>query len=257
MTTVPAPAPFGGSDRQLGFIRNLLNERANDGKRAGDSIVDALNQVDGIDGEWTIDHYLGGLRDKREASRAIDWLMSLPRYVEAPAPVAESFSSHGATNTAMNDYFDRQDAQRAPVSDPNVPAPIGIHETPDGIFRVVKGRQSGNLYAKRMEHGAWVYVGRGPLAWCTEATLISYERAIELGQSGDWCIFDHPLEDPLSVVRGIGPTCERKHFPNAPRRTAQAKRDAEVAIQTEEGKARARAEFVAAIHGTAVSQAVA
>jgi uncharacterized protein DUF6011 len=107
--------------------------------------------------------------------------------------------------------------------------PEGVHLVDETVYRVVRGRQSGRLYAKRLvpvEHGKadWEYEGRRPFRKLSEATLIGDEEAREFGaRFGVCCVCAKTLTAGLSVDLGIGPVCgKRIHQQEKARRRAAA-----------------------------------
>lgn len=178
--------------RQEGFIRSLLSERPN-------VLAASLGTVD----EFLSAH----AATKQTASATITRLMALPR--------ERRNSTHGPEPIAV-----------APV---HVDPPEGVHFF-DG--RVIKVQQSaqGRRYAKVLVQSGdgweFEYVGRGPLADLSEGTLLTLAQAAEFGHLYGVCACcGLLLTDEVSIVRGIGPVCERRIDPTV-RRTAQDRRDA-------------------------------
>lgn len=87
----------------------------------------------------------------------------------------------------------------------------GYHLDGDTVYAIVNGRQSGNMYAKRLVvtggHARWDYQ-RGALARVASMPRLSIEDAARLGHLTGVCVCcGSPLTDPESVARGIGPVC--------------------------------------------------
>jgi predicted RNA-binding protein with PIN domain len=88
------------------------------------------------------------------------------------------------------------------------------------IYRVQASRESGRLYAKRLDQttGKFDYVKgaiytlsadmRMTLAEAMEFGKESARAAKEAGRPHGWCVFGHKLTDPKSIAKGIGPVCE-------------------------------------------------
>jgi hypothetical protein len=112
-------------------------------------------------------------------------------------------------------------ARRAPVntSSVSVAGSVALQEdktyrAPDGrVFRIVRG-QSGHLYGK-----VWIPTGHREGYWdyyqgirnVAGLELLTLEQAREFGQMTGQCSeCQTPLEDPVSIVLGIGPICESK-----------------------------------------------
>lgn len=93
----------------------------------------------------------------------------------------------------------------------------GMYRTADAtIYRVQRSRESGRLYAKRME---WSLTedkprfeyDRGAIYTLTSADRMSVEDARAWGvETGVCCVCGAFLTDAKSVARGIGPVCEGK-----------------------------------------------
>ena len=118
-----------------------------------------------------------GTLDKRTASNAIDTLMRAPRAV-APAVAALT---------------------------------VGMYRKDGVIYRVQRSRESGNLYAKRLDllaTGAEFTYAAGAIRTLTLADSMTREEAQAWGvETGICCVCSADLTDPVSVARGIGPVC--------------------------------------------------
>ena len=121
-----------------------------------------------------------GTLDKRTASSAIDTLMRAPRAV-APAVAALT---------------------------------VGMYRKDGVIYRVQRSRESGNLYAKRLDllaTGAEFVYAAGAIRTLTLADSMTREEAQAWGvETGICCVCSADLTDPVSVARGIGPVCASK-----------------------------------------------
>ena len=95
---------------------------------------------------------------------------------------------------------------------------VGMYRTADGtMYRVHESRESGRLYAKRME---WDMLteskprfeyDKGAVYRLTRADRMSVEDARAWGVlTGVCCVCGAFLTDAKSVERGIGPVCEGK-----------------------------------------------
>lgn len=89
--------------------------------------------------------------------------------------------------------------------------PEGIHFHADNVYKVqVAHHGSGKKYAKRLdvETGAWDYVGRAPLVYLSERTLMTLEQAKQFGHLYGMCAkCGATLTDETSIAAGIGPVC--------------------------------------------------
>jgi len=89
----------------------------------------------------------------------------------------------------------------------------GMYQNADGdIFRVQTSRQSGNLYAKRLDimDGGFLYE-QGAIRKIKPSDRLSVEQAKALGVQYGFCIVcGILLTDPKSVEQGIGPVCIKR-----------------------------------------------
>lgn len=93
-----------------------------------------------------------------------------------------------------------------------VAAPIGVYKHNDEIYRVIKGRNSQNLYAQKLvviegRNPRWEYAG-GKIWELKVEELIDPEVAAQMGRARGFCVIcGRYLTDETSVARGIGPIC--------------------------------------------------
>jgi hypothetical protein len=183
------------------------------------ALIKRLADERGID---TTDILTAGLTS-RDASRAIDALLAKP------------------TPTATRTYE----------------VPLGMHQTPDGaIYKVQQNQDKTRRYARRLVmyrtngdrvdalsfktgetfgSASWEY-DKGAIAKLTESTMMTLGQAAAFGVHTNWCcVCGTQLSDPLSVLRGVGPTCGKSM--GEPKRTAAAHREA-AAILAERAKSR-------------------
>ena len=89
----------------------------------------------------------------------------------------------------------------------------GVYQNAEGdIFRVQRSRESGNLYAKRLDifEGGFVYEA-GLLRKITPSDRLGVEQAKALGVQYGFCVVcGILLTDPKSVEQGIGPVCIKR-----------------------------------------------
>jgi hypothetical protein len=89
----------------------------------------------------------------------------------------------------------------------------GVYQTADGeIYRVQTSRQSGNLYAKRLDifDGGFIYE-QGAIRKLRPSDRLSVEQAKALGVQYGFCVVcGLLLTDPKSVEQGIGPVCIKR-----------------------------------------------
>jgi hypothetical protein len=127
-----------------------------------------------------------GTLDKRTASSAIDMLRSAPRIARAAAP-------------------------RRPAA-PAAELEMGMYRHDGQIYRVMRSRESGRLYAKRLvlniDGDASFEYARGAVYTLTADDRMSLEEAKAWGvEMGICCVCAAVLTNPVSVAAGIGPIC--------------------------------------------------
>lgn len=145
---------------------------------------------------------------------------------DAIAAIEAGLKSSGLWNRkAMSDYIDRlvaerklQEAKRSEAK-PSARAADdssleGFHEVDGVVYKVQRAvHGSGHLYAKQLDpnSGSFDYVGRAPLAKLSERTVLTLERAKELGHLYGVCVrCGRTLTDENSIAAGIGPICAGK-----------------------------------------------
>lgn len=85
----------------------------------------------------------------------------------------------------------------------------GFYRLGEDVYRVVLGRQSGNLYAKKVTaHGFDFEAGKGKMRVLKSDAKMTPEEVRLYGVTTGTCAeCSTPLSDPVSVHVGIGPTC--------------------------------------------------
>lgn len=90
---------------------------------------------------------------------------------------------------------------------------VGVYRNADGdIFRVQKSRETGNLYAKKLDilDGGFLYV-QGAMRFIKPSDKMTLDEAKAFGvQFGICCWCGATLTDPVSVEQGIGPVCVKR-----------------------------------------------
>lgn len=91
----------------------------------------------------------------------------------------------------------------------------GIYRTADGtIYKVQRSRESGNLYAKRLNvAGRGFTYAQGAIYLLTADDRLTLDEAKAFGfEFGICCVCGAELSDPKSVAQGIGPVCAKRWF---------------------------------------------
>jgi hypothetical protein len=124
------------------------------------------------DGEWAAD------LDSKSASNAISALLNQPR---KPQPAL----AHDDGNAVGEGYYFLLDE----------------------VYKVVKAKSSGNLYAKKFGRAGYEYAP-GAMRVLAGAARLTLEQAAELGRATGICVVcGRLLTNPESVQAGIGPIC--------------------------------------------------
>jgi hypothetical protein len=128
-----------------------------------------------------------------------------------------SFQKYGTLSIKQIEAVEKgaeRDKARA-KSEVNPVTEIGMYQSADGVFRVKKSRESGNLYAMRLVPEAttkserFTYE-RGGIYKLTADNRMTVEQCAELGLLYSMCVIcGADLTDPKSVARGMGATCAK------------------------------------------------
>lgn len=96
----------------------------------------------------------------------------------------------------------------ATVTTPEVTEPgLYTHGAGDEIYRVKRSRNSGHLYAQRLDGTDWIYEGARPLRTLPLVPLTKEQAQAYGRQTGVCCVCGAELTNPVSVQAGIGPIC--------------------------------------------------
>ena len=153
--------------------------------------------------------------------RQVDYLRSLlaSRKVDADyradleSRLADGILDKGRASDAISAL--RVAPKAAAPSKPNVEE--GMYRKGGVIFRVHRSRESGNLYAKRLEldlmgsgKPSFVYA-KGAIMSITTDDKMSRDDAKAFGvETGICCVCSAYLTDAKSVAEGIGPVCAKR-----------------------------------------------
>jgi hypothetical protein len=89
---------------------------------------------------------------------------------------------------------------------------LGMYRTADGeIYRVHESRETGRLYAKRLDLINGFEYAKGAIYTLTLSDKMTLEQAKAFGvETGFCCVCGIFLTDPKSVANGIGPVCAKR-----------------------------------------------
>lgn len=148
----------------------------------------------------------------------VDWLAQ-----QTWSPFAQDLVRHAARHGALTPnqaaaaqrMRDKVAAREArPVAPANPISEIGIYTCGDDVYKVVRSRQSGRLYAKRLVGTSWVYDG-GAVHRLSADNLLTVDQAAEYGRRTGICVCcgaELDDRDGLGVRVGIGPVCVRRTY---------------------------------------------
>lgn len=92
-------------------------------------------------------------------------------------------------------------------SEPAEEVGLGMYRLEGRIYRVVASRESGNLYAKELVEGSFLYAP-GAMRFLRPELRMTLEEAQEYGRrTGSCCVCARRLTNPESIALGIGPVC--------------------------------------------------
>jgi hypothetical protein len=140
---------------------------------------------------------------------------------------------------------------------PNVQLPgtiteVGFYSYEGSVYRVVKGKQSGNLYAKKVTaHGFDFEAGKGMMKVLKADMKMTVEDICAFGLgSGVCCNCSTMLTDPISIFIGLGTTCGpnlmgKPAYNQARKNAKEDPTTAEALFHIEARKAEAAAEMAA------------
>lgn len=190
--------PPKASDKQVAFIRSLLDERD---LFASPKFFDAVNAMDATE----LADYINGLKmeagrlNKTQASLWISALTDLPR------------------------------KERADSRSRNAEPEAGMYTANGNVFRVYLGQQSGRMLVKQLVDGggepinmatlsephhpgySYEYLGAATYRLPADAKPLPLEQAKEFGKmTGTCCVCARRLDVPESVEAGIGPVCAKR-----------------------------------------------
>ena len=88
----------------------------------------------------------------------------------------------------------------------------GVFIRGEDVFKVVLGRESSKMYAKRLVDDKFEYAS-GAFALLRESDRMTLDAAMAIGRVTGVCVFcSLTLTDPVSIAEGVGPTCEARYF---------------------------------------------
>lgn len=92
------------------------------------------------------------------------------------------------------------------------PLAVGMYQLANGdIYRVQASRETGNLYAKRLDLIDGFVYEQGAIRKITASDRMTLEQAKFFGvETGFCCVCGIFLTDPKSVANGIGPVCAKR-----------------------------------------------
>ena len=152
------------------------------------------------------------------SEKTINFINILLAEREVPASTrayVETLIAEGITQSRASDAITHlKSLPKAGLFD--APAEVGTPVAAEGFFlyegdvyRVVLGKTSGNLYAKKSTASGWDYEsGKGKMRVLREEHRMTPDAIAEFGVQHQFCVVcSSAFEDPTSHHIGIGPTC--------------------------------------------------
>lgn len=146
------------------------------------------------------------------SERQQEFITNLLRDKDVPDKTRESIGDPSTlTKDAATKVIDWL-LKRPSVQVLNAVRDIGSYRKDGVIYRVRKSRQTGKLYAQRLDPNSQSFVYEpGLIKSLTETDRMTLEEAKAYGvQFGICCVCAAPLTDPKSVAAGIGPVCAKR-----------------------------------------------
>ena len=141
------------------------------------------------------------------------WSRAIRRYINGTSGVITDFALRTAI-ARLEAYRNIKPA--TPDADRLRPVEVeGLYRLEGRLYQVVRGKDSGQLYAKlvtfppkdsQAKRPTLTYA-RGVIFDLTPADLLPAEEAQEITRRTGWCVFGHFLTNPKSIARGMGPVC--------------------------------------------------
>lgn len=158
------------------------------------------------------------------------WVDAMKNYLNGNAGVITTFALNNAV--ARLQTFPNCRAGSSPVTEEGLYKLSrnlrigGVAYWVGDLFQVLKGKDSGRLYAKFVkfpEDGTkkrptLTYVA-GMIFQLDSAELVPADEAMDLTRKTGWCVFGHFLTAAKSIERGMGPVCYER-YPHLARNAA-------------------------------------
>lgn len=140
----------------------------------------------------------------------VDYIDRLRPQVPEGDPLHAQADDVAALDMAQaSDLIDRMKSA-AKANRPARPEPEqGLYMVDGTVYRVQPARESGRLYAKRLDPDTgWQYEGKRPFAFLSADQRMTVEQAEAFGVAHGCCaVCGRTLTVPESVERGLGPVC--------------------------------------------------
>lgn len=220
------------SDRQEGFILNLINQRDTTNLRLVTGQTLDPNEVPymGVKGASALIEKLLGCPFKNTNSpvQTVAVTNGIPATDKQIAFITSLADRKGFTLTESLSGLTKQSASRmietlmsmsdkhrsiAPVKSTEVATTVaavteGMYTVGTRIFKVQAAKQTGNLYAKELIDGKFEYVAGAISIVRREGIRMSIEEAKAYGKrTGQCCVCSRELTVKASIDAGIGPIC--------------------------------------------------
>jgi hypothetical protein len=145
-------------------------------------------------------------------TRDVVWSRALRQYLSGQSG---TITEHGL-RTAIARLQGYRNVRAGGYGDERRPVEVeGLYRLGGRLYQVVRGKDSGKLYAKlvifppadsQSKRPTLTYA-KGVIFELTPDHLVPVEEAQDITRKTGWCTFGHFLTNPVSIKRGMGPVC--------------------------------------------------
>lgn len=198
----------GATERAIGYARSLILA-----KLPKDAQAVELAKLEGTPGKLAVSAIIDRLKDRAdvnvtEANLASPSQVSLiNNLMTERGQDVSSLTPENLTKIQASVLIDTLRKIPVPASAAPVKLEPGMYKVGDEVFKVQQSRQSGNLYAKRLEAHGFEYAA-GAIRKIKPEHRMTLDEAKAYGrETGVCCNCGAELTDPKSIEAGIGPIC--------------------------------------------------
>lgn len=146
------------------------------------------------------------------------WSRAIRRYIHGNAGVVTERGLRSAIGRLECYPLVRKPTEAPDPASFRKPEVEGLYRKGGRLYQVVRGKDSGQLYAKLVtfppdgsRKRPTLTYARGAIFELTMADLVPAEEAQTITRKTGWCVFGHFLTNPVSIARGMGPVCWERY----------------------------------------------